>query len=85
MEKGTASQHRRPLPETGVCATRVAGDDHPAVLRAIIGDRKTPEGSRHLNPQPMPPGDRGFALSLWAARKIWGQWSTLRRQISRLS
>lgn len=59
----------------------LAGDDHPAVRSAIIADLEEARGvARALNPQPLPPGDKGFALSLWAQQeKIWSQWSTLNR------
>jgi formylmethanofuran:tetrahydromethanopterin formyltransferase len=59
----------------------LAGDDHPAVRSAIIADLEEARGVEGaLNPQPMPPGDKGFALSLWVQQeKIWSQWSTLRR------
>jgi hypothetical protein len=68
--------------EDAAFARRVlAGDDHPAVRNAIIGDLEDARGVEGaLNPQPLPPGDKGFALSLWVQQeRIWGQWSTLRR------
>lgn len=59
----------------------LAGDEHPAVRNAIIADLEAARGVEGaLNPQPMPPGDRGFALSLWVQQeRIWSQWSTLHR------
>jgi hypothetical protein len=59
----------------------LAGDEHSAVRSAIIADLEEARGiAGELNPQPMPPGDRGFALSLWVQQeKIWSQWSTMDR------
>jgi hypothetical protein len=59
----------------------LGGDDYPAVRNAIIADLEEARGvAGALNPQPLPPGDRGFALSLWVQQeKIWSQWSTLQR------
>jgi hypothetical protein len=59
----------------------LAGDDHPAVRSAIIADLEDARGvAGALNPQPMPPGDKGFALSLWVQQeRIWNQWASLDR------
>jgi hypothetical protein len=59
----------------------LAGDDFPAIRSAIIADLVDARGvAGALNPQPMPPADKGFALSLWVQQeKIWGQWGSLDR------
>ena len=60
----------------------LTGEAHPEIRGAIIADLEAArriEGD--LNPQPMPPGESGFAVSLWVQQeRIWGRWSELSRE-----
>lgn len=71
----------RCLEDSAFARQVLAGDEHPVVRSAIIADLEDARGvAGALNPQPMPPADKGFALSLWVQQeRIWGQWSGLDR------
>jgi hypothetical protein len=60
----------------------LAGDDFPQIRNAIIADLEDARGVEgDLNPQPMPPGEQGFAMSLWVQQeRIWGRWDALPRE-----
>ncbi|MGH2587358.1 MAG: hypothetical protein ACRDJE_20780 [Dehalococcoidia bacterium] len=57
------------------------GDDYPEVRSAIIADLEEEQSVKgYLNPQPMPPADKIFAVSNWANQaQVWGSWSSLGR------
>jgi hypothetical protein len=81
MEESTEAIVARCLEDPAFAREILAGDDHPAVRGAIIADlEEARDVEGQLNPQPMPPGDRGFALSLWVQQeRIWSEWSNLSR------
>ncbi len=81
MEESVEAIAARCLEDPVFARQVLAGDDHPGVRNAIIADLEEARGVEgHLNPQPLPPGDKGFALSLWVQQeKLWSQWSTLPR------
>lgn len=81
MEDSTEAIAARCLEDPSFARRVLASDDHPAVRSAIIADLEEARGvAGHLNPQPMPPGEKGFALSLWVQQeKIWSEWSSLHR------
>jgi hypothetical protein len=80
-KEGVDAIAARCLEDSAFARQVLAGDDHPAVRSAIIADLEEARGgSAALNPQPIPPGHRGFGSSLWVQQeKIWGQWSNLDR------
>jgi hypothetical protein len=81
MKESVAAIAARCLEDSAFARQVLAGDDHPAVRSAIIADLEEARGvANALNPQPLPPGERGFALSLWVQQeRTWSQWSTLAR------
>jgi hypothetical protein len=72
----------RCLDDVAVAREVLAGDEYPDVRNAIIADLEDARGVEgQLNPQPLPPGEQGFAVSLWVRQeRIWGRWNTLPRE-----
>jgi hypothetical protein len=81
MKENSEAIAARCLEDPGFAREVLAGDDYPAVRNAIIADlEEARDVAGALNPQPLPPGDRGFSLSLWVQQeRIWGEWANLDR------
>jgi hypothetical protein len=82
MEESDEAVIARCLEDVGFARQVLAGDDHPEIRNAIIADLEQARGVEgQLNPQPLPPGERGFAVSLWVQQeRIWGRWDALPRE-----
>ena len=82
MEESAEGIAARCLEDVAFTRQVLAGDDYPEVRNAIIADLEDARGVEgQLNPQPLPPGERGFALSLWVQQeRIWGRWDALPRE-----
>jgi hypothetical protein len=82
MKENPRAVAARCLEDSAFAREVLAGEDYPDVRNAIIADlEEARDVAGALNPQPLPPGDRGFALSLWVQQeRIWGEWSNLDRK-----